>query len=181
MTRHTLLLGAVLAAVMLPASFAAAQEDETATAEAIKARIANFREIGTAFKTFDDEFKSGKPYLPAMQIAAGQIVSLGQDIPKWFPPGSVPAAGAAQGGFIAKIKALIGGGGGQTVAGVKTKALGEVAAKPDEFKKDWEAFMVEANKMNEIAKGGDLEAVKAQFKPLGDSCGACHKGFRLEE
>ena len=42
-------------------------------AEAIKNRIANFREIGTAFKAINDELKSAQPYLPSIQESARQI------------------------------------------------------------------------------------------------------------
>ena len=30
------------------------------------------------------------------------------------------------------------------------------------------------------AKAGDVEAVKASVKAIGDACGACHKGYRLQ-
>jgi cytochrome c556 len=172
------LIIAAAAGTMLLAAAAAHGQEEGATAEAVRARIANFREIGTAMKTIDDELKSGKPYLPAVETAAGQIRSLGADIDKWFPPGTVPALPATR-GILGRLKALVMGD-SQVVAGVKTKALHEVDVRPQEFAARHTAFMAEAEKMAAAAKAGALPEMQAQRKALGDSCDACHTPFRLD-
>jgi cytochrome c556 len=171
-----LMIGA--AAMMLLAAAAARAQDDGAATEAVRARIANFREIGTAMKTIDDELKSGKPYLPAVETAAGQIRSLGADIDKWFPPGTVPAQPATR-GILGRLKALVMGD-SQVVAGVKTKALHEIEVRPQEFSARHTAFMGEAGKMVDAAKGGAMPEMLAQRKALGDSCDACHTPFRLD-
>ena len=35
-----------------------------------------------------------------------------------------------------------------------------------------------ADKLAELAKAGDTDAVAAQIKVVGDACAACHKTFR---
>lgn len=43
------------------------------------------------------------------------------------------------------------------------------------------AFNKEANELAKVAAGGDLGAIKAQFKQLGDACGACHDKYRQKD
>lgn len=61
---------------------------------------------------------------------------------------------------------------------------GETRAKPDiwsdatKFKAALDRFQAEAAKMNEVAKGGNFDAIKVQFGALSKSCGNCHDSFR---
>ena len=47
-----------------------------------------------------------------------------------------------------------------------------------EFKKALDSFKTETAMLASSAKGGDLNAVKAQFGKVAQNCGACHKQFR---
>src|SRR5689334_15773089 len=80
--------GLALAVVMQAGAPAMAQD--AAATEIIKNRIANFREIGTAYKGIGDELKVANPYMGTIQESARQIESLGSEILHWFPEGSGP-------------------------------------------------------------------------------------------
>lgn len=42
-------------------------------------------------------------------------------------------------------------------------------------------FVQQANKLREVAAGGDQAAIAAQLGELGKACKACHDGYRAEE
>jgi len=49
---------------------------------------------------------------------------------------------------------------------------------PGQFAKASESFEAETAKLAGAANGGDLNAIKAQFGKVAQSCSACHKQFR---
>ncbi|MFO1059360.1 MAG: cytochrome c [Dongiaceae bacterium] len=62
---------------------------------------------------------------------------------------------------------------------------GKTGAKPaiwqdwDKFKADAAALHEQATKLAEVAKGGDAQAIAAQFDVMGKTgCGGCHQSFR---
>lgn len=61
---------------------------------------------------------------------------------------------------------------------------GETHAKPEiwsnaaKFKTDAEKMEQEMGKLAQVAKGGDLNAVKAQFGATGKACKSCHDDFK---
>ena len=59
-----------------------------------------------------------------------------------------------------------------------SEALPEIWEKWSEFTEKFEDLQREAAKLAEVAKGGDMAAMKAQFKETGGACGGCHKPFR---
>ena len=62
--------------------------------------------------------------------------------------------------------------------GGKTEAKADIWKNMDDFKKKMETFQVEAASLAEVAKGGDLNAIKPQFGKVGESCKACHKEYK---
>ncbi len=67
------------------------------------------------------------------------------------------------------------------------KPTNKTRAKPDIWK-EWDKFAAaakatstESAKLAQVAKGGDMAAIKAQFGALGKSCGGCHKPFRAKK
>ena len=64
---------------------------------------------------------------------------------------------------------------------------GETHAKPEiwtnaaKFKSDAEKMEQEMGKLAQVAKGGDLNAVKAQFGATGKACKACHDDFKKQD
>ena len=59
-----------------------------------------------------------------------------------------------------------------------TRAKPEIWSDAAKFKAALERFQSEAAKMNEVAKGGNFDAIKLQFGALSKSCGNCHDNFR---
>jgi cytochrome c556 len=61
---------------------------------------------------------------------------------------------------------------------------GETHAKPEiwtdaaKFKSDGEKMEQEMAKLAEVAKGGDLAAIKTQFGATGKTCKSCHDDFK---
>lgn len=61
---------------------------------------------------------------------------------------------------------------------------GETHAKPEiwsdaaKFKSDSEKMEHEIAKLAEVAKGGDLNAIKSQFGATGKTCKSCHDDFK---
>jgi cytochrome c556 len=145
-------------------------------AEAIKNRIANFREMGTAFKGIRDELRGSDPYLPSIQDSAGQIESLGTEIPTWFAPGTGPVAEPEK-GFIDTILGWFSSQDDSHKEG-KTKAKAAVWTQRAAFEQAHRRFHAAARRMNEVAQSGDKAAVAAQFKALGETCKNCHDTFR---
>lgn len=70
------------------------------------------------------------------------------------------------------------------VAGTDT---GDTDAKPEiwtdaaKFKSAEEKMQQEMSKLAEVAKGGNLDAIKAQFGATGKACKACHDDFRKKK
>jgi cytochrome c556 len=50
--------------------------------------------------------------------------------------------------------------------------------KPAQFKKEAESFQADTAMLAGIAKGGDLNAIKAQFGKVAQNCKSCHTNFR---
>jgi cytochrome c556 len=66
----------------------------------------------------------------------------------------------------------------------KELAAGKTDAKP-EIWKEWDKFVAaaeamgqESGKLAEVAQSGNMEAIGAQVKKLGDACTNCHKPYR---
>lgn len=61
---------------------------------------------------------------------------------------------------------------------------GDTTAKPEiwteaaKFKSSAERMQQEMSKLAQVAKGGDLNAIKAQFGEAGKTCKGCHDDFR---
>ncbi len=152
--RLLLYLGAALAGL---AATSAAIGQSASSAAIIKARQAQFREIGTAFKAKNDEWKKSAPGKFIMTSSARQIAGNLKQTGTMFPAGSGPSAG------------------------VKTKALVAIWQKPAEFSRLNAAAVAEANKLVIVMRGGDTSAISAQVKALGRACQSCHKPFRLDD
>jgi cytochrome c556 len=67
-----------------------------------------------------------------------------------------------------------------TEKGGDTKALPEVWSDQAGFQKIAVSLGEAATKLATDAKAGDLDAVTADAKLLGDQCGACHKTYRAK-
>lgn len=61
-----------------------------------------------------------------------------------------------------------------------TKAKPEIWSDNAKFKAASEKMQGEMSKLAAAAKGGNLDAIKAAFGPVGGACKACHDDFRKE-
>jgi cytochrome c556 len=71
----------------------------------------------------------------------------------------------------------------KAVGSRKTRAKPELfdPKNADERNKIGKNFFDQANKLAEVAAGGDQKAIGAQFGELAKACKACHDKFRLDE
>ena len=63
----------------------------------------------------------------------------------------------------------------------KTHAKPEIWTDAAKFKSDSEKMEREIAKLAEVAKGGDLSAIKTQFGATGKACKSCHDDFKKKE
>ncbi|HEX5379716.1 MAG TPA: cytochrome c [Phenylobacterium sp.] len=126
-------------------------------AKVITARIDNYKKIGTAFKAINDGLKADTPDTKAIAAQAKVVKDLAGHIPGWFPKGSGPETG------------------------LKTRAKAEIWTDWATFTAASKGLLTESAKLETIARGGDIEAIKAQVKATGGACGTCHTKFRGPE
>ncbi len=139
----------------------AAQEANTETnseaAAQIEARQAQYKKLGAAFKTINDQLKAGTPDVAAIQAAAASIPVETAGMMDWFPEGTGPEAG------------------------VETEALPAIWENRADFDQKIADFQAAAANLNTIAEGGDLAAIGAAFGATGGTCKACHDNYRLDD
>jgi cytochrome c556 len=126
-------------------------------ASVIQARQAHYKQIGAASKGIHDELGKPAPSAAVIQGFAKTIDTLAPQIPSWFPPGSGPEAG------------------------VKTAAKPEIWTDAAGFSAVAGAFATEAHHFDDVAQGGDIEAIRAEYTNLGKACFACHSKYRAKE
>jgi cytochrome c556 len=147
----------------------------------IDARIANFREIGTAFKQAKDELKSKQPDLGRVRDAARLIKDRGAEIPLWFPPGSEPATPPEQ-SWLDSLLGWFGVGGTLALPDeAESRAKIEVWTARAQFEAAHRTFALEAENFWQAMQNGDKATIEAQFQTLGNTCESCHEKFREEE
>lgn len=144
--RSALLLGfAVLATPLL-----------AAPTDAVGTRVSGFRALGAAYKSVNDQLRSGSPQMPVIKAAAAKILAASKAQYGWFPQGSGPAPG------------------------VKTGAKAEIWSQAAQFKAAQNQFAAQAAAFSKVAAGGDAAAIGAQAKKLGATCSGCHRTFRSD-
>jgi cytochrome c556 len=144
----------------LALSFAAVGGAALAAVDAgkvIAARIDNYKKIGTAFKGINDGLKADTPDTKAIAAQAKTIKDLSGHIPSWFPKGTGPESG------------------------VKTRAKADIWSDWATFAASAKGLHTESAKLETIARGGDIDAIKAQVKATGGACKTCHDKFRGPE
>jgi len=143
-----LLAGAALAAD--PVLPAAA----TPAGQALMARQAHFREQSAGFKAIGDELKKDAPDKAAIAANATKIKGTAEALPSWFPKGSGPETG------------------------LKTAAKADIWTDAEGFDAAATVLQTETVKLEQVAMGGDLDAIKTQYRAVGAACGACHAKYR---
>jgi len=64
---------------------------------------------------------------------------------------------------------------------VKTRALPAIWEQPGKVKEAIERFESEVGKLQQVSKGGDEGAIKAQIGAVGKACANCHDNFREKQ
>jgi len=93
------------------------------------------------------------------------------------------AAKAISGVANSGMGALFAPGTENNIGELKTRVKPEFfdPKNKEELTKVAKEFNLAANKLAEVAAGGDQAAIKAQFGDTGKACKACHDKFRQEE
>ena len=144
-------IGAGLLAVAT-ASFAYAASP--AIVAAITARKANYKEIGGAFKTINDEIKTGAPDLATIRPLARDLLTRASGQLRYFPKGSGPESGE------------------------KTRAKAAIWADQATFVKLHNDFLNSAKALQAATVSGDLAAMTSARTAAGGACKSCHDKFR---
>lgn len=142
-------------AVGLLASYAAFAASPAVTS-AVKARQASYKEIGGAFKSINDELKSGAPDMNSVKPLARDIASRAALLPKYFPKGSGPESG------------------------LKTRAKAEIWKDNATFVKLQTDMIAAARSLDAAAASGNAASLGAARTALGGTCKSCHDRFRAE-
>lgn len=124
--------------------------------DAVRARIAAYRQLGASFKAVNDMVRRGDVAGPAFRQAAQQVGASARHQYRLFPQNS------------------------RTGQGIRTAARPEIWTMPAEFKAAQDAFAREALLFSKAANGGDVSAIRSQVRKLGGTCKSCHDRFRVE-
>jgi len=144
----TLLSFAVLAAVCLPAQAQFAKPED-----AIRYRKSAYVIMNHQMGAIAAQLKADKPDLTRIQRSAGIVDFVSQLPGEGFVPGSEKGGDPP------------------------TRAKPEVFTDP-KVSEYGRAMRQEVIKLNEVAKGGDIAAIRTQFQATAKSCDNCHDNYR---
>lgn len=140
-----------------PDAASATLENGMTVKAVIEARQAQLKKLGSAFKTINDQLKSGSPDMAAIQAAAASVPVEAEGMANWFPEGSGPESG------------------------IETDALPKIWETRADFDQKISDFQAAAAQLATVAQGGDPAAIGAAFGATGGTCKACHDDYRLDD
>ena len=120
-------------------------------------RVAKFKAMAADFKAVNDELRKLEPDLKAVRASTKKVSAAAAQLPSWFPKGSGPESG------------------------VPTRAKPELWTNAELFTTNARNFRTEAEKLQKLAAGDDIDAMKLQTKAVGAECAACHTDFRAAQ
>ena len=124
--------------------------------DAIRYRQSAMVLIGNHMGRINAQLKSSTPDVQVIQQSAA-IVEVASKLPfEAFIPGS------------------------DTGGTPPTRAKPELFKDTDKIKSLAEKMQGEVTKLNTVAKGGDISAIRAQFGETGKACKACHDDYRKD-
>lgn len=162
MSKGAALAAAIGVGVAIAAGGAFAHDDKmpanaNAATKAAYVRHDNFQKLGASFKALNEELRKGSPDKVVLASNAKTINTLAGALPTWFPRGS-----GVQARPMSEAKNEI-----------WTDAAGFTAAASN--------LRTETGKLNTVAAGGDVDALKAQARATFMACKGCHEKFRQEK
>lgn len=128
-----------------------------APADAVRSRIASYRELGAAFKAVNDALRTGEPQTILIQQSARQIRNASRGQYSWFPAGS------------------------DASAGVRTAAKPEIWTQAAQFKAKQDAFAAAADSFARVAATGNANAIRLEARKLGGACKGCHDTYKVPQ
>jgi cytochrome c556 len=120
----------------------------------IKARKGNYKEIGGAFKSINDELKTGAPDMNSLRPIARDLASRAAFSLKHFPKGSGPESKQP------------------------TRAKAAIWSNQGEFNAIQQQMVEAAKALNAAAAAGNLAGMQSARTKLGATCKSCHDKFR---
>jgi cytochrome c556 len=127
---------------------------QSTAGEAVAMRVNAYRETGAAFKTINDQLKSGLFVKIMLRTSARTIAANAKAQYGWYPSGSGPESGQ------------------------KTKAKAAIWSDPAGFRAAQMRLQKEADLFLKVAETGDKAKIQQQAKALGAACAACHQKYR---
>ena len=125
--------------------------------QVLEARQKSYKQMGRAFKTISDNLKTDQPSVALIRANAPTIVTMSKRIPNWLPAGTGKESG------------------------VKTAALPAIWQQPAKFRQGSIDLNAAAIVLNDAAKSGDLNRIRAAAGGVGKTCKGCHETFREKE
>lgn len=124
--------------------------------DAIRYRQAAFVLMGNNMGRINAQLKSSTPNIQVIQSSAALVETMSKLPYEAFIPGS------------------------ESGGTPPTRAKPEVFKDGDKIKTLADKMQTEVVKLNTVAKGGDIGAIRAQFGEVGKSCKACHDDYRKD-
>lgn len=143
----------MLAAAGAIALAAPAQAQFAKPEDAVKYRQAAFTLMGNHMGRIGAQLRAEKPNVQVIQSSAALLNVVDQ----------LPYEG-----FAANTESL------------KSRAKPEVFKDTAKVKELAEKMQAEITKLDTVAKGGDVAAIRTQFGAVGQSCKACHDQYRTD-
>jgi cytochrome c556 len=143
-----------LAALVLASTALAAVAQQPKPEDEIKLRKSAYTLMGYNFASLGAMVQEKKPYNKDEAIRNADFVALLSTVPKTF--------------F-----------GDETKKG-ESKAKPEIWENKADFDKKMDRMMAETAKLPQIARSGDLAALKKQVAETGSACKACHDDYRAK-
>jgi cytochrome c556 len=149
-------LALTLAGLATAGTLAATPAPAPAPKAAIAARQAGYKKMGAAMKAINDQLKTDAPARGVLAASARTIAATAREQANLFPAGSGPTAG------------------------VPTDALPNIWTDRATFTAQMNKLIAESGKLVTVVNGGNLDAIRAQAKATGGTCGGCHRQFRAD-
>jgi len=129
----------------------------------------------------EDQIKFRKAGYAFMSWNMGKIKAMTVDNPASYNREQVLASARAIAGIAnSGMGALFSPASARNVGAQQTRVLPAFFEKPDEVRKVAVQFNQAANELVRVAERGDVNAIRAQFGNVGESCKACHDEFRAK-
>jgi cytochrome c556 len=143
-----------VAALFVASTAAIAVAQQPKPEDEIKLRKAAYALVGYNFSSLGAMVQEKKPYNKDEAIRNAEFVALLSTVPKTF--------------F------------GEESRKGETKAKPEIWENKADFDKKMEKMMAETAKLPQVARTGDLAALKKQVAETGSACKACHDDYRAK-